>query len=67
MTSSSLFFLLLVIVAASYFLGRKRSEVVAESVGGIRHLHSLPNYYGLMAAVWSGIPGLLVFSLWVAF
>ena len=67
MTSSSLFFLLLLIIAASYFLGRRRSEVVAESVGGIRHLHSLPNYYGLMAAVWSGIPGLLVFSLWIAF
>jgi len=49
-----------------YFLGRKRSEVVAESVGGVRHLHSLPNYYGLMAAAWAGIPGIVVLVLWIA-
>ncbi|MDX1473086.1 MAG: phosphate ABC transporter permease subunit PstC [Reinekea sp.] len=67
MTSSSLFLLLVLIVAVSYFFGRKRSEVVAQSVGGIRHLHSLPNYYGLMAAVWAGIPGFVILSLWVAF
>lgn len=67
MTSSSLFFLLILIAVVTYFFGRKRSEIVAESVGGIRHLHSLPNYYGLMAAVWAGIPGFLVLSLWVMF
>jgi phosphate transport system permease protein len=67
MTSSSLFFLLILIAVVTYFFGRKRSEVVAESVGGIRHLHSLPNYYGLMAAVWAGIPGLIVLALWVMF
>lgn len=67
MASSSLFLLLLLVTAVSYFFGRKRSEVLAESVGGIRHLHSLPNYYGLMAAVWAGIPGFVVLSLWVVF
>lgn len=67
MTTSSLFILLLLVTAVSYFFGRKRSEVLAESVGGVRHLHSLPNYYGLMAAVWAGIPGFVVLSLWVVF
>lgn len=67
MTSSSLLLLLILIAAVSYFFGRKRSEVVAQSVGGVRHLHSLPNYYGLMAAVWAGIPGFVVLSIWVIF
>ncbi|EAR09364.1 phosphate ABC transporter permease subunit PstC [Reinekea blandensis] len=67
MTSSSLLLLLILIAAISYFFGRKRSEVVAQSVGGVRYLHSLPNYYGLMAAVWAGIPGFVVLSLWVMF
>lgn len=65
MASSSLFLLLILIVVISYFFGRKRSEVVAQSVGGVRHLHSLPNYYGLMAGVWAGIPGFVILALWV--
>jgi phosphate transport system permease protein len=66
MASSSLFFLLIILAVVGYFLGRKRSEVVAESVGGIKHLHSLPNYYGLMTAVWAGIPAALILFIWVA-
>ena len=66
MASSSLFFLLIVLAIIGYVFGRKRSETVAESVGGIRHLHSLPNYYGLMAAVWAGLPALILLFIWIA-
>ncbi|MEJ2046217.1 MAG: phosphate ABC transporter permease family protein [Reinekea sp.] len=58
--------MLIILAVVGYFLGRKRSEVVAESVGGIKHLHSLPNYYGLMTAVWAGIPAALILFIWVA-
>lgn len=67
MTSSSLFLTLILIVIIAYFIGRRRSESLAKTVGGVRHLHSLPNYYGLMAAVWAAIPGLLLLTLWIAF
>ncbi|CAN0590859.1 unnamed protein product, partial [Laminaria digitata] len=36
-------------------------------MGGIRHLKSLPFYYGARAALWCGIPALLVLGLWAAF
>jgi phosphate transport system permease protein len=51
----------------AFVFGRKRSEAVAETVGGVRHLHSLPNYYGLMAGIWAGAPGLVLLFLWVIF
>jgi len=67
MTSTSLFLLLILIVFVAYFFGRKRSEVVAQTVGGVRHLHSLPNYHGLMTGIWAGVPGILLLALWVIF
>ena len=33
----------------------------------MRALHSLPSYYGYYAAMWCGVPALLVFALWQAF
>lgn len=67
MTSSSLFLIVILFAVMAYFFGRKRSEAVAKTVGGVRHLHSLPNYYGLMAGIWAGVPGLLLLFLWVVF
>ena len=67
MTTSSLFLLLIAIVVVSFIFGRKRSLEMAQSVGGIRYLHSLPNYYGLMAAAWAAIPGVLLLALWSVF
>ena len=67
MASSSLFLILILIVMVVYLFGRKRSEILAQAVGGVRNLHSLPNYYGLMAAVWAGVPGLLLLCAWLAF
>jgi phosphate transport system permease protein len=50
--------------AIGYHLGRKRAFSLAERSGGIKYLHSRPVYYGLLTALWCGIPALLIFSLW---
>ncbi|WP_295399878.1 phosphate ABC transporter permease subunit PstC [uncultured Thiocystis sp.] len=58
---------LLAVMAVAYQLGIKRA---VSSVGGltqINALHSLPSYYGLYAALWAGIPALLLMGLWVGF
>lgn len=66
-TTSILIVVLLVLMAVAYQLGRKRSRKLVAGLGGIRALHSLPNYYGLYTAIWAGLPALLVFGLWVVF
>jgi phosphate transport system permease protein len=51
----------------TYILGRSRSLTIAEDLGGIRHLHSLPLYYGAQAALWCLIPCLILLAMWTAF
>ncbi len=65
MQKSTLLFLLVLLSAAAYHIGRRRSLQVAG--GTVRSLHSLPSYYGYYAALWCGIPALLVLFLWTAF
>src|SRR5690606_1128147 len=62
--------LLLVIAAMAvlgYWLGKFRSLATVGGGRGIRRLHSLPSYYGLLAALWCALPCLLVLVLWTAF
>ena len=33
----------------------------------MRHLHSRPTYYGVLTALWCGIPALLMFGFWLGF
>lgn len=66
MQTSTLITILLVLTLVSYWLGRQRSVQLARPQGGIKTLHSLPNYYGLMAAVWTGIPALILLLVWTA-
>ena len=58
--------LLLLSVAAQY-LAHHRAEALARPLGGIRHLHSLPFYYGLRSALWCGLPALALLLLWLVF
>ncbi len=61
--------LLLVIAAMAvlgYWLGKSRSLAAVGGGRGIRALHSLPRYYGLLTALWCALPCLLVLVLWVA-
>jgi phosphate transport system permease protein len=55
----TLVFLCVALLASSAFvLGRRRALAAVEGRPG--ELHSLPGYYGWYAALWSGVPGLLV-------
>jgi len=65
MQTSTLMLVVLALVALAYVMGRKRSVQLAQPLGGIKNLHSLPNYYGLMAAVWTALPALVLLLLWV--
>jgi phosphate transport system permease protein len=48
-------------------LGKFRSLAVVGGGKGIRRLHSLPSYYGLLAALWCALPCLLVVAIWSGF
>ncbi len=52
MQTGNLLLLLIVMVALAYYLGHQRSLALARPLGGIRHLHSLPFYYAMRAALW---------------
>ncbi|MGI1679523.1 MAG: phosphate ABC transporter permease subunit PstC [Cellvibrionaceae bacterium] len=67
MSPSSLFVSLLIAVAAAFMFGRSRSLQLANNVGGVRHLNSLPFYYGALTALWCAIPCILIFVAWIAF
>ena len=66
MQTSTLILALLLLTAAAYQFGRRRSLSVAGGRRGARKLHSLPAYYGLLTAIWCGLPALLVVLGWQA-
>jgi len=63
-TSSTLLLLLVAISVTGFVLGRRRAFALASAGGGIRTLHSLPGHYGLFAAIWAGVPAVLMIFLW---
>jgi phosphate transport system permease protein len=63
---TSLFILLLLSLVA-YYLGLRRSVTVAGGRGKLSRLHSRPAYYGLLTALWCGLPALIIFACWQAF
>ena len=67
MQTAYLLLLLLLMVIAAYALGYGRSRALAQPLGGVRHLKSLPSYYAAKAALWCGLPALLMLGLWAAF
>ncbi|MBS98827.1 MAG: phosphate ABC transporter permease subunit PstC [Oceanospirillaceae bacterium] len=67
MQPANLLLITLAFAAVAYGLGYFRSRALAMPLGGIRHLKSLPFYYGARAALWCGIPALIVLGLWAAF
>ena len=64
MTGTSVLAFLLIFTVVSYVLGLSKARSLARSLGGVKHLESLPHYYGFLVAIWCGIPALLVFLLW---
>ncbi len=67
MSPASLLILLLALSALAFYVGRRRALAVAGGPGGAKDLHSRPTYYGALAALWCGIPALLLFGFWLAF
>lgn len=57
---------ILLLTAGIYYLGLRRAERIAVVAGGLRQLHSLPSHYGVFAALWCLLPGLLVLGVWMA-
>lgn len=64
MSISVLFLALLALMALAYHAGVKRAVSAAGGHAGIKSLHSLPGYYGFYAALWAGLPALLLLGLW---
>jgi len=64
MSISLLIIILLSLTAVAYQLGRTKALSLAKTTAGIKSLHSRPVYYGLLTALWCGLPALLIFVAW---
>ena len=67
MNPTTLLICLIGLSVFGFFFGRKRSVQTAHQNGGFQNLHSRPAYYGMLTAMWCGIPALIVYGLWLAF
>jgi phosphate transport system permease protein len=67
MTTSILILVLVVLSAVAYRVGRSRSIALVGGTRGVRNLHSLPSYYGMLAALWCALPALIVILVWTSF
>jgi phosphate transport system permease protein len=54
------YLLFLLILFSSFLIGQSK----AKSISGVGKLHSLPSYHGYYAAIWCGLPALLVVFFW---
>ena len=67
MSPLNLVLLLLLLTSAAYYLSRRRVLRKAPRGDAGARLNSLPEYYGMLGAVWAGAPALLVYLLWRLF
>ena len=66
MNPTTLFFMIIGLSVIGFLAGKKRTYSVAADNGGVKTFHSRPNYYGYLAALWCGIPALIIFGVWQA-
>jgi phosphate transport system permease protein len=62
-----IFVFTLIVSQAAYWLGFRKAQTVADRRGSSAALHSRPQYYGILTALWCGIPALLILIAWVFF
>jgi len=62
-TLSLALLLVVVLCGGSFFVARRRARLAA--MGDVSRLRSLPGYYGWYAALWCGVPGILVVLCWL--
>ena len=67
MQATNILILILGLGLFAFYLGRGRSLALAKPLGGIRHIHSLPSYYGAHVALWCALPSLVLLGLWMIF
>ncbi len=67
MQLSTLFLILAALSFVAFHAGRWRSFQLVGGRRKIRQLQALPSYYGFYAALWCGIPALLLFGAWLLF
>jgi len=67
MQTTTVFLVIVALCIASFYFGRKRSQIVAARAGSILSLHSLPKHYGYLAAAWTLIPAVILLALWTGF
>jgi phosphate transport system permease protein len=65
MSTSALVLLIAAMAVLGYWLGKYRSLALVGGGRGIRQLHSLPRYYGLLTALWCALPCLAVLLIWI--
>jgi phosphate transport system permease protein len=58
-----LFLAVLALAVLGYVMARSR--VMARAGGDSRKLHSLPNYYGMTAAMFAAVPALGILVIWL--
>ncbi len=66
MSTSALLLLIAAMAVLGYWLGKHRSLALVGGGRGIRQLHSLPGYYGLLTALWCALPCLAILLVWLA-
>jgi len=66
MSASLLIVLIVALSVLGFQVGKARSIAVVGGARGIRELHSLPGHYGMLTALWCGLPALAVALLWWA-
>ena len=67
MQATNILFFILALGCFAFYIGRGRSLALAKPLGGIRHLHSLPSYYGFHVALCCALPSIALLSLWMVF
>jgi phosphate transport system permease protein len=67
MSNTTLLLLTLVFAIAAYWYGKHRALAMVGGRRGIRQLHSLPAYYGWLAALVCALPCAVVVLVWAGF
>ena len=67
MQTGQLLLILAAMIVTAFIMGRHRALQVAQPLGGIRHLRSLPFYYAMRSAIWCALPALIVLVFWLVF
>ncbi|QIZ76486.1 phosphate ABC transporter permease subunit PstC [Ferrimonas lipolytica] len=62
--NSLLLVILVCISVCAYVIASKRAQQLASANGGLRYLHSRPSYYGMLAAIVTALPALLILFVW---